>query len=717
MHMKSFLLCLFFYCLGINFSRAAGITDPRDSAEVVRLLRLAKKTNNPKKSIAYAIESLDLSVNARNNFLIASSYYGLADVYRKARTPQLYSIDSLCVLYAAKSGNFDLYFNSVQEAAIDYLNAMVVVKAKPYVDILDSLATVGNHAQYKTIAARVRSFYYVKIFQPRLSLESAKESYEYAKKGTNEDQAYSLKAIGYAYHFLFREDSAALAYFKALDAAKNVEGNFLCALILGNLGESFQFLGDRNRALDFYRQSYSLFLKDGNLINAGYNRIHVFDIYLKQNLLDSAKWAASTARDIFEKTQYADGLGLAYATMGRYHSKTNNEDSANYYFARSKKVLEARGTSTMQFLASGYRAVGLIEGGKYEEARELFKHQFTDAGKFVPRDFMEAASKKLNVGVLNESLRQQIINQMWSGQVEGLEDVDNMTELPDEYTGNSAGIDSLVSIKQYQATIEAFAKYKVEVTENLLAQEQKIGRQRTMILGMGLGLAALTLIFLVVLLRSQRKQHRLVKRNAEQLAGHAKTVALLKEEADHRIKNTLSNLLAIIDEVKSNATDSDTLTQLEEKIQPLMLVYQLLSEHQPGEVGLQDYFQQICDARKAGYDHGDRIEVEVDAPVVCDGILASRMGMIVNELVTNSFKYAFKNTGSGKINIECREYSDGSLLLSVMDNGNGQLNHATTGRGLSQVKDLAYELGASLDIETNNGAQYFFRIPKPADHG
>ena len=71
-------------------------------------------------------------------------------------------------------------------------------------------------------------------------------------------------------------------------------------------------------------------------------------------------------------------------------------------------------------------------------------------------------------------------------------------------------------------------------------------------------------------------------------------------------------------------------------------------------------------------------------------------GLIVNELVTNAFKYAFETDRPGKVGVEFNRSEDGFELL-VIDNGRGFATDAQTGLGTQLVTVLAAQLGGMAD--------------------
>jgi two-component system, sensor histidine kinase PdtaS len=188
------------------------------------------------------------------------------------------------------------------------------------------------------------------------------------------------------------------------------------------------------------------------------------------------------------------------------------------------------------------------------------------------------------------------------------------------------------------------------------------------------------------------------------------TIELLKEEADHRVKNTFSNIDSIIRDVKNKTNDVSSIQILEQRIEPLRLLFKMLGNTATGAVDLQQYFETISTSLALSFLNTQNVQVMVDAPVTVEGEKASKLGLIINELLTNSFKHAFKNNSSGVIKIECKKETAGKYRLTVNDSGAGWPEGTDTKRrgGITQIKALAQQLDATCEIKSSEGAQFEF---------
>jgi PAS domain S-box-containing protein len=148
--------------------------------------------------------------------------------------------------------------------------------------------------------------------------------------------------------------------------------------------------------------------------------------------------------------------------------------------------------------------------------------------------------------------------------------------------------------------------------------------------------------------------------------------ALLKE-LQHRVRNNLQLVVALIRlEARESRQGKANLGDLAGRIESLQLLYQALSPGDPGEeIDLGHYLSQIASAVVNTYAvDGIRLDLKVDhAPVSID--IGLPIGLVVNELVTNAFKYAFPGRGHGVISMQCLRKGPDRYQVVVADDGVG----------------------------------------------
>jgi PAS domain S-box-containing protein len=164
------------------------------------------------------------------------------------------------------------------------------------------------------------------------------------------------------------------------------------------------------------------------------------------------------------------------------------------------------------------------------------------------------------------------------------------------------------------------------------------------------------------------------KTQREEVARQLRDKDMLLKELQHRVKNNLQLITALIRLDARNQRNGNrvNLERLASRIEALQLLYRDLTAEGLGQaVDLGHYVSEIASAVMHTYAvDGIRLDLKVDhAPVSIN--VAMPVGLLVNELLTNAFKYAFSERGNGTITIRCLHEDADHYLVVVADDGIG----------------------------------------------
>jgi PAS domain S-box-containing protein len=195
----------------------------------------------------------------------------------------------------------------------------------------------------------------------------------------------------------------------------------------------------------------------------------------------------------------------------------------------------------------------------------------------------------------------------------------------------------------------------------------------------------------------------------------------LVRESHHRMKNhlqILSGLFALQSENLSNHTVMQILKNCQNRVRIISLLQHKLFEN-PFLDGLDfsEYVHELSQMILDSYENGgQKILLDIDVESVkLDPDRIIPCGLILNELITNSFKYAFPHQEGGRIGI--RFYSKNQHhILEISDTGIGlseeiEISHATT-LGLKLVSILTKQLGGEIQISRNTGTKVLISFPR-----
>lgn len=177
-----------------------------------------------------------------------------------------------------------------------------------------------------------------------------------------------------------------------------------------------------------------------------------------------------------------------------------------------------------------------------------------------------------------------------------------------------------------------------------------------------------------------RERHRLERGKAlaeEQLrASNARLEALLRE-VNHRVANSLQLVTAMIRLQASaldNAAARQALNDTERRIDAIAMVHRRLYTSDDVEnVDMKDYLEALVEELGEAWSSDDpRRALRLDAESIrVPTARAISLGVIVNELVSNAFKYAYAPESAGEVRVSLVRSGDDRFLLAVEDDGQG----------------------------------------------
>jgi len=191
---------------------------------------------------------------------------------------------------------------------------------------------------------------------------------------------------------------------------------------------------------------------------------------------------------------------------------------------------------------------------------------------------------------------------------------------------------------------------------------------------------------------------------------------VLLKEIHHRVKNNLQIVSSLLQLQASYIKDPDALNIFEEsrdRIKSMALIHeQLYQSNDLAQIDFPEYLRSLLNmVLSAHRTNRTRVETKLHVdPVSLDLDTAIPVGLITNELVTNSLKYAFAGRTVGEIAVRLTKSAEGDFLLMISDNGVGLPDSfnfdKATSLGLRLVRILSRQMRARLEISNGMGTQF-----------
>lgn len=269
--------------------------------------------------------------------------------------------------------------------------------------------------------------------------------------------------------------------------------------------------------------------------------------------------------------------------------------------------------------------------------------------------------------------------------------------IKDIYTGDLSKSLALSEVRK----VENQKKFEIEL------EKQKTEKQNLYFL-----IVFLILVFTIVIVIFQVVKNRklVVVNNEIEKSDYEKQ--LLLKEIHHRVKNNFQIITSLLQLQAKDIKDFHALEVIKEgqnRIKSMALIHQKLYEKKGLVIDLNDYVYRLFKDINVMFSNCNvDVSVEIDEDCQIDIDTAIPIGLVLNELITNAFKYAFREGRDNKLVLKLIEGVESNQLI-VSDNGDdtSEVNvNKVNSIGLKLVSDLAKQLHGKLEVVKDKGTSF-----------
>jgi len=260
--------------------------------------------------------------------------------------------------------------------------------------------------------------------------------------------------------------------------------------------------------------------------------------------------------------------------------------------------------------------------------------------------------------------------------------------------------------------------FETKVQEKTAEKEQSFNR-----------VLLFSVVFVLLLLGITVNRHYVKKKAIKTIKAKNDENKLLMREIHHRVKNNLQIILSLLGTQINNSDENELLktilTESQNKIKSMAIIHQnLYNKNQFSKVTVSSYIKELVAHMQKSFNKGkNAIQFNFDLlKTDIKMVTAVPIGLIINELVTNAYKYAFthKSDTANNISITFQKIkSTPKYTLIVQDNGNGlasdfEVEHSTS-FGLQLVHGLVAQLHGDIEITRDNGTCFTITLEEPKE--
>ena len=515
-------------------------------------------------------------------------------------------------------------------------------------------------------------------------------------------EAYRI--IGRRYHFRGDYALALEAYLKGLNYFEKINDSIQTGEMYNIIGGVYLNQSDLKKAFYYYNKSLQIQLNKNNKLRIGRGYLNIANVYIAKKEFKQAKTALDYSLFNYNCVNSFEGKSLVYATVSEIFIEKQLPDSAIHYLLIAHNYLK---------LVNKYYPLTQID--------------LNIARLYLSENENIKALTYLNEGIEIglKTKQNHNLTSLFLLKSELLENQENYKESFLNYKLYKQFSDSVLNESSIKKQAEDALKYeysKKEFQQNLekqkkdLLQKEKDKKNKIIFI---FSIAFILSVFILLYYRYNLKQKAnkklaiaYSKLEQKNTVIQEKTLALeeslserelLLKEIHHRVKNNLQIISGLLELQKEELTEEGSKAAFDEgqsRVKSISLIHQNLYQNDDlGSIQFKSFVKELSSQVQDVFEQLDRkVLVNIEMPdKIFDIDTAVPLGLIINELLTNSYKYATEKNKISQISITLEDKGNGDFILIFSDNGKGikegvNFENATT-LGLRLIKGLASQLG------------------------
>lgn len=552
------------------------------------------------------------------------------------------------------------------------------------------------------------AFFYAERFQQKAKLQLIYEQDTAKRRTIRFLQAVVNYDAGVLHHRVGSTERSLQLLFESLRQFLTLKDHEMTGLSLNSLGVILADRGRYQSAIRFYHASIRYKERQGDLSGVAHALNNIGVTFRDIGDFEEAKNYYFKSLELYAQNQDSLGMAVCYNNLGAYFSKNDKLDSAYQYYARALAIRVRHADPATSGSTLNNLAVVARKEGKFDLADSLLNEALIIVEKFpnrkglghiklslaelrydrykngsgngtqLIRKGVEEAEIAYNVGhqlnnpdlklrttVLLAELYAQLGD--WKKAYAMLDERVNLNE-----SQNSAEVNRQVLKEVFrfeQQKMAEISRLKDENMRQTMVQKQRWSRIFTTSVSIALVVLLSVLVFIILQLGRLKEKNKTIQRQ------HDEREVLLKE-IHHRVKNNfqiISSLLRLQAQSQDKPEVQEALDEAVQRIHALSLVHEIIYKQEDfTQIETTAYFKRLF-AQLEAMNIGKKVlfELKDDLHLVSNELLLP-LAIIVNELVTNSFKHAFPNDGQiNPVIYVSLSQQDGHYFLNYSDNGIG----------------------------------------------
>lgn len=524
---------------------------------------------------------------------------------------------------------------------------------------------------------------------------------------------YNNLAVVYTNLLNFKES---LRYhFKSLEIREKHTDKNMIAMSYGNIALNYFNLKDYNESIKYNNKAIEILIETKNTRSLALNYGNLGNVYYGMEDYDKAKDYYSKSLDLRESIKDKRGIAVCCNNIANCYIKFNKFDEAEPLLQKALSINKQIGS--LDLLKSNFLALSKVYGNKkdFENALIYFK-KYTNLKDSLLNNEIERKATKMQIQY--EFDKQQAINEaeFEKQKLIAVNEIERQNFLIDKSKAEMALLERENKLNELKLTTSEIEVDRKEKEKSAIQSEAKSDSEaKKLVIKFTVGIAFLLIVIIGIIIRSLfiNKQKNAI------IANSLIEKETLLKEIHHRVKNNLqviSSLLNLQSRYINDPKAINAINESKERINAISLLHKEIYQTEVLKiVNAKTYFTNLAKNLQNTFDPGEEHELLLHIEeLYLDIDTLIPLGLIVNELITNAFKYSTINR-KASISFTVNSNSE-TVSLSVQDNGIGFPAEfdpeKQSSLGVKLIALFAIKIKASVDYRNDNGALVKLTFPK-----
>jgi len=510
----------------------------------------------------------------------------------------------------------------------------------------------------------------------------------------------SINNIGVIYNSEGKLLIALEYYYKSLNFREHLNDSLGLAESYNNIGNIYAMQNNTDKALEFTEKSLA-FSKLIGSENLGAILSNLAILYSEKNDNEKAMLYYKESLESYKKLNNNVGIASTLSLIGGFYEKQGELDKSLSYLLENLVVLEE----------NDYKD-GII-GTLTDISRVYLKKEAIAKAKVYGEEALRFAEIKGDPNYI--SITSEVLSSVY-------EEEQNWKKALQMERLHIKMRDSIQNTEIEKNLIEQASKYELDkkqqeielLSVNNEVQELKLKKNKTSILLISIALL-FALILALVAYRGYKKKlyiNKLLERQKADISRKNEDKKIMLQEIHHRVKNNLQVVNSLLRMQSSKSSDKGVITAFRETQSRVLSMAKLHEKmYQSGDLkklNAKTHITMLVEEIVKNYTIEKEIVLNLDIEeLFIDAQTMMPLSLIINEIITNSLKYAFVGREKGTISVKLGPSMDITNQLYLADDGVGyKKEESLTGLGSKLIQSFTRQLNGTIEKISGNGTTF-----------